>query len=82
MIQINVVGSVSEMDEILDIQTVAKVFVIARRMIDLTNAHGSDIIVTEPPIVKNKKTKKRRTYSYSRLPVLTVKGFNWYIINF
>ena len=76
MIQINVVGSVSDKDEIIDIETVARVFVVARRMIDLTDTLESEINVTEPPMYHHKKIKKRPNSSNLRIPVLTVKGFN------
>ena len=76
MIQINVVGSVSERDEIIDIQTAVKLFAVAKRMIGLTDAHESETIVVEPPIKHNNKNKKQLTFSNLRLPVLTVKGFN------
>lgn len=76
LIQINVVGSVSDRDEIIDIETVARVFVVARRMIDLTDALESGINDTDPPIYHHKKIKKRHNSSNFRIPVLTVKGFN------
>lgn len=75
MIHINVVGSVSDSNEIIDIETVARVFVVARRMIDLTDALESGINVTVPPIY-HKKIKKHPTSSKLLIPVLTVKGFN------
>ncbi len=76
MIQINVVGSVSDRDEIIDIQTAVKVFVVAKRMIDLTDTHESEIVEVEPPISHNKNNKKQLTFSNLRLPILTIKGFN------
>jgi hypothetical protein len=76
LIQINVVGSVSDRDEIIDIETVARVFVVARRMIDLTDALESGINVTEPPISHHKKIKKRSNSTNLHIPFLTVKGFN------
>lgn len=75
-IHINVVGSVSEVDEILDIETVAKVFVVARRMIDLTSDLESKKIITRPPNFLDKKTKKHNHISKTQLAVLTIKGFN------
>jgi hypothetical protein len=64
------------MEEIFDIETVAKVFVVARRMIDLTNSLESKKIVTKPPGLQDKKNKKHIIFSKSQLPVLTIKGFN------
>ena len=75
-IHINVVGSVSEIDEISDIETVAKVFVVARRMIDLTNDLESKNIITKPPNFQDKKIKKQNNYSKTQLAILTIKGFN------
>jgi hypothetical protein len=75
-IHINVVGSVSEIDEVLDIETVAKVFVVARRMKDLTNTLESKNIITKPPKFLDKKDKKHSSYSKTQLAVLTIKGFN------
>ena len=75
-IHINVVGSVSEVDEILDIETVAKVFVVARRMIDLTNDLESKNIITKPPNFQDKKIKKQNNFSKTQLAILTIKGFN------
>ena len=75
-IHINVVGSVSEADEISDIETVAKVFVVARRIIDLTNDLESKNVITGPPNFQDKKNKKNNSFSKIQLAVLTVKGFN------
>lgn len=76
LIQINVVGSVYYQDEIIDIEIVTKAFLVAKRMIDLTNNLESDKIIKHPPIIQNKRNKKNNYFSNPKLPNLTVKGFN------
>ena len=53
-IKINVVGSVSNIEDLEEIETIAKVFVVAERMIDLTNDSKAEKIITEPSANINK----------------------------
>ena len=73
-IQINVVGSISNPDEINEIETVAKVFVVAERMIDLTGDLKADKIDTFSPSVKN--IKKTNGDNNTNLTLLNVRGLN------
>ena len=74
-IQINVVGTVSDKDELNEIENIAKVFVIEERVIDLTEE------IVEKNILKSnlkplKKSISRRYPGYDRLQYLTVRGLN------
>ena len=82
MIQINVVRSVYYQDEIIDIEIVTKAFLVAKRMIDLTNNLGSSKIIQQPPIIKDKRNKKNNYFPKPKFPILTVKGFNWIWVKF
>ena len=75
-IQINVVGSVSNLEDIAEIETVAKVFLIAERMIDLTNNSKSEKIISEPPIDCDKKINYNNNPYNKKLTLLAVRGFN------
>lgn len=76
LIRINVVGSISNQDEVIEIETVAKVFVVEERMINLTNEPKTGKIISEPPKKPIKKINKTHNFYNACLPVLTVKGFN------
>jgi hypothetical protein len=74
-IQISVVGSISNQQEVKEIETVAKVFVVAERIIDLTYDQKS-ISATKPPIIPPKKLNKCQKPSNSWSHFLTIHGFN------
>ena len=76
-IKINVVGSVSTMEDLDEIETIAKVFVVAERMIDLTNDSKSEKNITEPPVDINKKINNNHELYNKKLMLLSVRGFNW-----
>ena len=76
LIRINIVGSISNQDEITEIETIAKVFVVEKRMIDLTNEPVTGKIISEPPKKPIKKINKTPNSYNAHLPVLTVKGLN------
>ena len=75
-IKINVVGSVSTMEDLDEIETIAKVFVVAERMIDLTNDSKSEKNITEPPVDINKKINNNHELYNKKLMLLSVRGFN------
>lgn len=75
-IKINVVGSVSTMEDLDEIETIAKVFVVAERMIDLTNDSKSEKNITEPPVDINKKINNNHELYNKKLTLLSVRGFN------
>ena len=75
-IKINVVGSVSTMEDLDEIETIAKVFVVAERMIDLTNDSKSEKNITEPPVDINKKINNNHDLYNKKLMLLSVRGFN------
>ena len=76
-IKINVVGSVSTMEDLDEIETIAKVFVVAERMIDLTNDSKSEKNIKEPPVDINKKINNNHELYNKKLMLLSVRGFNW-----
>ena len=78
-IQINVVGSLTDMEQLSEIETVAKIFVIEERMKDLTYDLDSENIITNLPLKPSKKSDFNRNFYNKRLPILNVRGFNWNI---
>ncbi|KYK29418.1 hypothetical protein AYK20_05580 [Thermoplasmatales archaeon SG8-52-1] len=75
-IKINIVGSVSTMDDLEEIDTIAKVFVVAERMIDLTNDSKSEKNNTEPPVDIDKKINNNHELYNKKITLLSVRGFN------
>jgi len=75
-IHINIVGSVSNQEEMTEIETVAKVFVVEERMIDLADELEKEKNISKPPEKPIKKINNNHNYYNTSLPVLTVKGFN------
>ena len=76
VIKINFVGSVSDYEEMTEIETVAKVFIVAKRMIDLTNDIKSENINSEPTQNSPKKINNTQNSYNINLPLLTIHGFN------
>ena len=74
-IQISVVGSISNQQEIKEIETVAKVFVVAERIIDLTYDQKSANAL-KPPTRLPKKLDKCQKSNNSWSNFLTIHGFN------
>lgn len=75
-IKINVVGSVSNIEDLEEIETIAKVFVVAERMIDLTNDSKAEKIITEPSVNINKKINNNQESYNRKITLLSVRGFN------
>ncbi len=76
VIKINFVGSVSDSEEIAEIETVAKVFIVAKRMIDLTNDIKSENITSETTQNSPKKINNTQNSYNINLSLLTIHGFN------
>ena len=76
LIKINIVGAVSKINDLEEIETVAKVFVVAERMIDLTNDSKSEKIISKPPEEYNKKIENNRNSNNGKLTLLSVRGLN------
>ncbi len=76
VIKINFVGSVSNYEEMEEIETVAKVFIIAKRIIDLTNDVKSKSNNSEPTQNSPKKINNIQNSYNIKLPILTIHGFN------
>ena len=75
-IQIHVVGSINNNEELAEMETVAKVFVIEERMIGLTYDLKSDKVVSSSPQNSPKKIIKTQNSYNSKLNLLSVRGFN------
>lgn len=75
-IKINVVGSVSNIEDLEEIETIAKVFVVAERIIDLTNDSKEEKIITEPSVNINKKINNNQESYNKKINLLSVRGFN------
>ena len=73
MININVVGSIHDKDELSEIETIAKVFVVKQRLNDITN--NKDKKISNPPVLsKPKKPIQKNSYN-TKLSNLIVRGF-------
>ena len=75
-ININVVGSVSNQEDIAEIETVAKVFVVAERMIDLTDGIKPEENVSSSPQISPKKSVDTRNSFNKSISISTVRGLN------
>ena len=75
-IKIHVVGSINNNEELAEMETVAKVFVIEERMIGLTYDLKSDKIVSSSHQNSPKKIIKTQNSYNSKLNLLSVRGFN------
>jgi hypothetical protein len=76
MIYIKLVGSITDRDQYNDIETIAKVFVVERRINNLTyNLNPEDIISYPPLNPKRKNNDKKNSYN-ANLSIFTVHGLN------
>jgi len=76
MININVVGSIIDKEQLNEIETIAKVFVVAERINDLTYNLKPENIISNPPKISQRKAKNLK-YSYNKkLLLINVRGFN------
>jgi len=64
------------MEDLEEIETIAKVFVVAERMIDLTNDSKQEQNITEPPVNINKRIIKNQESYNGKITLLSVRGFN------
>ena len=75
-IHINVVGTFADTDELHEIEYVARVFLVAERMIDLTEEIEIEKNEEKPIEKSPKKSISRRNLVYDRLQYLNVRGLN------
>ena len=75
-IQINVVGSINNQEDIAEIETVAKVFIVAERMKDLTDDIKTKNDIETPSQVAPKKAKDFAERYDRSSSILNVRGFN------
>jgi len=76
--QIMIVGALSDISEVYEIESIAKIFVVEERMKNLTIQRIDECRTTEKP-EQRFASKKHDTYRYDvyihrHIPVLTVKG--------
>jgi len=75
-IQINIVGSISEKEELKELENVAKVFVVAERLIDLTCDLKSEFIDSGTLQNSPKKIHSNQNSYGIHLSLITIHGFN------
>jgi len=75
-IQINIVGSISEKEELKEIENVANVFVVAERLIDLTCDLKSEFIDSGTPQNSPKKIYSNQNSYNIHQSLITIHGFN------
>jgi len=73
-IKINVVGLVSDKKQMYDIETAAKLFLVAERMNDITYDKKENINDLQGK--KSKKIGHNKIRVNNALPIFYVKGFN------
>jgi len=75
IIHINVVGIISNKEELNEIETVAKVFLVEERVIDITNSEKENAI--EKTYLRSSKNIKINQTDINENPTfLTVRGLN------
>ena len=81
MININIVGSINDEEQLSDIETIAKVFMVERRINDLAYNERIKNISSNPQVIpKTKKDNHKNSYNKG-LSLLTVHGLNWFLVN-
>ena len=75
-IRINVVGTFADSDELNEIENVARVFLVERRMKALTNDIDKDKVLKNTKIKPSTKSFTRQNPDYGRLQYLNVRGLN------
>lgn len=75
-IQINVVGSINNQEDIAEIETVAKVFIVAERMKDLTDEVKTKNDMKRPSQDSPRKIKDYIECYNKNNTLLSVRGFN------
>ena len=81
MISVNIVGSINDEEQLSEIETIAKVFIIERRINVLTDNERAKNIVSNPRIIPNNKKDIQKNSYNKTLSLLTVRGFNWFLVN-
>ena len=81
MINVNIVGSINDEEQLSEIETVAKVFILEKRINDLTYEFKHNKIISKPQIIPNNKTVNKKNSYNKNLSLLTVRGFNWFLVN-
>ncbi len=75
MININVVGSIHDNDELSEIETIAKVFVVEQRLNDITFNLKNEKNITNPSITSQRKKYNQKNSYNVKLSLLNVRGF-------
>jgi len=73
-IEIKIAGVISNMDDIHDIENVAKVFVMEQRINNLQCCKETKNIIGETHPVSAEKSAVSSNFIHGNLPILTVKG--------
>ena len=73
-IEIKIAGVISTMDDIHEIENVAKVFVMEQRINNLQCCQETKNIIGEPHLEFAEKSTVFSNFIHGNLPILTVKG--------
>ncbi len=73
-IEIKIAGVISTMDDIHDIENVAKVFVMEQRINNLQCRKETKNIIGETHPESSEKSTASSNFIHGNLPILTVKG--------
>jgi hypothetical protein len=73
---VNVVGTLSEKDEINQILNIVKVFLVEERMKDLTYGNDPNTIIISSNLDSVKENKYSDNILHKKVPNFTVRGLN------
>lgn len=75
MLKINIVGSINDEEQLSYIETIAKIFVIERRINDLTYDLRLKKILSKSSLIPKGKTDNQKNSYTASLSLLNVRGF-------
>jgi len=75
-IRINIVGIVSDADELEEIMDMTEIFAIEKRMMDLKHLINPKDLIKKTCLKTTKKFSKIFNYNHNNLKILTVHGLN------
>lgn len=75
MLKIKIVGSINDKEQLSDLETIAKIFIVKKRINDLTYDLRSAKILSRPSSIPKGKTDNHKNFYNASLSLLNVRGF-------
>jgi len=76
MLKIKIVGSINDEEQLSDLETIAKIFIVKKRINDLTYDLRLAKIISRPSSASKGKTDNQKNSYNVSLSLLNVRGFN------